>query len=67
MLCKNNGFTSWSGVTKIRHRSDGLDCKAIVGFDANALYLGNDVYKDTIYHNNKLTRTILEIPKHVFD
>ena len=30
-----------TGKTKIRHREDGKDCARIVGYDANALYLGS--------------------------
>ena len=33
-----------AGITKIRHNIDGKDCRAVLGYDANALYLGKSLY-----------------------
>ena len=39
-------FQIYLGKTKIRHDPDGPDCVKILGFDANALYLGNYIFED---------------------
>ena len=35
-----NELNAVAGITKIRHIIDGKDCRAVLGYDANALYLG---------------------------
>ena len=40
-----HNFQIYLGKTKIRHDPDGPDCVKILGFDANALYLGKYILK----------------------